>query len=124
MKEKIRKYLYFNMKEPVYFKCKLIGIQCPKDRFWCDFLREIQKKWPTDNPIVLNKGTDNECEALYICWSRIDAYPIFKLVKGEIENIESGVSWCIDNNEFKSKDIIFINTILNVYENISGNSRK
>jgi len=80
------------------------------DEFWYGFLRKIQKTWPKDKTIVFNKGTENECEVEYVTWSRIDANPIFKIVKGERKNVEDGVCGKINDILFESKDIVFIET--------------
>ena len=60
------------MEELIYFKCKfnsLLGVTPASGAdTWYSFLRKIQKTWPTDKPIVFNKDTDDECEAMYICW--------------------------------------------------------
>ena len=99
----------------IYFKCKineLVGIkkeQC--DSTWPIFLEKLQKTWPTNKSIIFNKGTDNECEVEYITCSRIDANPIFKLVKGNTSYVTSGVSGYINNLLFESKDIVIIDTL-------------
>lgn len=107
------------MDNTVYFKCKhsnLIGLWKESDYvFWYGFLRKIQKTWPKDKTIVFNKGTENECEVEYVTWSRIDANPIFKIVKGERKNVEDGVCGKINDILFESKDIVYIET-LETYE--------
>jgi len=103
------------MEEPIYFKCKfdnMMGVTpASGEDTWYSFLKKLQKTWPTDKPIIFNEGTNNECQVEYLCSSRIDANPIFKLVKGERKNIEFGASWCINGYTFESKDIVFIKTV-------------
>ena len=99
----------------VYFKCKcnnLFGLWKESgDEFWYEFLRKIQKTWPKDKTIVFNQGTENECEVEYITWSRIDANPIFKIVKGEWNNVKNGVIGYINDHQFKSENIVYIETL-------------
>jgi hypothetical protein len=103
------------MNNTVYFKCKcdnLIGLwKESDDEFWYGFLRKIQKTWPKNKTIVFNKGTENECEVEYVTWSRIDANPIFKIIKGEWNNVKDGVFGNINDHLFKSEKIEYIQTL-------------
>ncbi len=90
------------MENAVYFKCRNFNLGN-----WNDILN-IQKSWPTDEVIIFNKGTENECEVKYMTYSRIDKYPIFKLIKGENKNVESGVSGYINDTLFECKDVVII----------------
>lgn len=103
------------MNNTVYFKCKcdnLIGLWKESgDEFWYGFLRKIQKTWPKNKTIVFNKDTENECEVEYVTWSRIDANPIFKIIKGEWNNVKDGVFGNINDHLFKSEKIEYIQTL-------------
>ena len=100
----------------VYFKCEFDEFiemdQQSDDKSYFDFLKRLQKHWPKGEPIVFNSGTENECKVEYIAYSRIDGCPIFKLIKGERENVYYGVFGYIDDKLYSCKSVKFIEPII------------
>ena len=43
--------------------------------------------------VTFNAGSVHECVGVYITSSRISRYPIFRLIKGNIEDVENNVTY-------------------------------
>ena len=99
-------------KDLISFKC---DIDLPKD-LWESFdkygmrIKKIQEGWK-NGPVVLNEGTEYECTAIYVTWSRIDGNPIFQIEDDDFEKLKYGVFTTINGYELKSKKIQVIGNV-------------
>lgn len=57
-------------------------------------------KFEVCESVVFNKGTSHECECEFLTYGRLDEHPIFKLVKGNKEDVNNDVIYD-DKNGFR-----------------------